>query len=173
MRRVLVIGSPGAGKSTFSRRLATITGLDLIHLDRLYWKAGWVETPKDEWREIVREKLKGESWIMDGNYGGTMEMRLGSCDTVVYLDLSRFLCTWRVIKRVFQYGNEARPDIAPGCPERIDLKFVMWTWRYPARSKPHVEERLERVADSITLYKLTSPREAEQFLARLESDGRV
>ena len=97
MNRVLVIGSSGAGKSTFSRRLAEITGLPLIHLDRLFWKPGWVETDRAEWSEVVAQALEGERWIIDGNYSGTMKMRLAVCDTVIFLDLSRFLCTYRVL----------------------------------------------------------------------------
>ena len=78
MKRVLVIGSSGAGKSTFSIRLSRETGLELIHLDRLFWNRGWVETPKDRWQEKVENILEGDEWIIDGNYSGTMEMRLAA-----------------------------------------------------------------------------------------------
>jgi len=99
MRRVLVIGSGGAGKSTFARRLAQCAGLPLIHLDAIYWKPGWLETPKEEWTQVVESLLAGERWVMDGNYGGTLEQRLASCDTVVFLDLPRSLCLWRAAVR--------------------------------------------------------------------------
>src|SRR4051812_22129729 len=72
MRRVLVIGSGGAGKSTFARSLAERLGLPLIHLDALYWRPGWVETPKEEWAREVRRLLSADRWVMDGNYGGTL-----------------------------------------------------------------------------------------------------
>ena len=96
MRRVLVIGSCGAGKSTFSRRLHKLTGLPLLHLDRHYWKPGWVESEVDEWKAKVEELIAGDEWIIDGNYGGTMEMRMRRADTVIWLDLPRYLCTYRV-----------------------------------------------------------------------------
>ncbi len=83
MRRVLVIGSGGAGKSTFARRLGDILQIDVIHLDTFYWRPGWVETPKPEWREIVLGLVQRESWIMDGNFSGTLEQRLEACDTVI------------------------------------------------------------------------------------------
>jgi adenylate kinase family enzyme len=76
MRRVLVIGSGGAGKSTFATRLAQLTGLPLFHLDALYWKPGWVETPKEVWSRTMGQLIAGARWVMDGNYGGTLEQRL-------------------------------------------------------------------------------------------------
>lgn len=73
MKRVLVIGSGGAGKTTFSRRLARATGLPLVHLDRHYWRAGWTPTPASEWTEAVRAFCAAKSWIMDGNYTSDRE----------------------------------------------------------------------------------------------------
>ena len=163
------IGSSGAGKSTFARRLGEITGLEVIHLDRHFWKPGWVETPKPEWRERVAEILSGESWIIDGNFGSTMEMRLAACDTAIFLDMPRLLCTWRVIKRVITYREGARPDITPGCAERADLEFWLWTFRYPKHSRPQVEERLENVRGSKTIYRFTSGRSVERFLLELQA----
>src|SRR3982751_1716212 len=99
MKKILVIGSGGAGKSTFAQRLGAILKLEVIHLDSLYWSSGWVEMPKDEWRTMVDELLKKDSWIMDGNYGGTLDIRLEAADTVVFLDISRLICLWRILKR--------------------------------------------------------------------------
>ena len=88
MRRVLVIGSGGAGKSRFAVALGRRLGLPVIHLDAHFWHAGWVETPAAEWRERRwRSWSAGEAWVMDGNYGGTMAQRLATCDTVIFLDL--------------------------------------------------------------------------------------
>lgn len=171
MNRVLVIGSSGAGKSTFSRRLAEITGLPVIHLDRLFWKPGWVETDKAEWSEVVAQALEGERWIIDGNYSGTMEMRLAACDTVIFLDLSRFLCTYRVLKRVFTYKEASRPDMADGCDERLDLQFAKFVWKYPNRSRPKVLQRLECVRDSKTIITLNSRKEVAAYLSRLTAES--
>jgi adenylate kinase family enzyme len=173
MQRILVIGSPGSGKSTFSKRLGAITGLDVIHLDREYWRAGWIEPSKDEWLERLGRLLKGDAWIMDGNYSGTMEMRLAACDTAIFLDLPRWLCTWRVLRRRVMYSGHSRPDMAPGCDERIDmeyLKFIKWTWDYPARSRPKVLRLLDNVARSVAVHRLNSDAAAEQFLKRIEEE---
>src|SRR3982751_276242 len=141
MKRMLVICASGSGKSTFSKRLGEMTGLDVIHLDKAHWLPGWVEPRKDEWRQTVEMLLQGDSWIIDGNYSGTLELRLSACDTVIFLDLSRLICTWRVFKRVLQHNGRSRPDMPPGCEERLDLKFLIWTWKYPARSRPRVISR--------------------------------
>ncbi len=167
MKRVLVIGSGGAGKSTFARRLGERLGLPVIHLDRVYWRAGWVEPPKDEWRLKVEELCAGESWVMDGNYSGTLEVRLAACDTVIFLDLPRVLCTWRVLKRALMYRGVSRPDMAEGCPEQMPLEFLLWVWNYPRRSRPKVLARLEEFAGSKQIYRLRSSAEAEKFLVEV------
>lgn len=113
MKRVIIIGSGGAGKSTLARRLGEKTGIEVIHLDMLYWKPGWVKTGKEEWCEIVRQATEKESWIMDGNFGGTFEMRAEAADTIIFLEISRLVCLYRVLKRLFFYRNTQRPDMAP------------------------------------------------------------
>lgn len=167
MRRVLVIGSGGAGKSTFSRRLGAGLGLEVIHLDAAYWRPGWVETPKDEWRRKVEELCRGESWVMDGNFGGTLELRLAACDSVVFLDLPRAVCLRRVLKRAVMYRNTPRPDMAAGCPEKLDLKFLYWVWTYPSLRRPAILARLEEVVADKRVVRLRSDAEVERFLAEV------
>jgi adenylate kinase family enzyme len=86
MQRIAIIGSAGTGKSTLARRLGELTGLNVIHLDALYWRPGWVAPPDEEWDTIVEEIASQENGITDGNYGRTMEPRLERADTVVFLD---------------------------------------------------------------------------------------
>src|SRR2546430_13840192 len=96
MKRVLVIGSGGTGKTTVARRLAQRTGLPLIHLDLLYWRPGWQPTPGEEWHETVRRLVVGERWIMDGNYGGALALPVVASETVVFLPPPPPLFLWRV-----------------------------------------------------------------------------
>ena len=86
MQRVLVIGSPGAGKSTLSHALAARTGLPLHHLDRMFWLSGWIERDRDEGRAVLKQVLAQDRWIIDGNYGSTLPLRIARADTVVWLD---------------------------------------------------------------------------------------
>lgn len=135
MRRILVIGSGGAGKSTFSAKLGVKLGLPVVHLDACYWSAGWVERDKEEWREVVGRLVAEAAWIMDGNYGGTLDMRLAACDTVIFLDMPRFLCLWRILRRRLRFHGKTRPDMAEGCEEHLAWEFIRWVWNYPAVRK--------------------------------------
>ncbi|MEO8073409.1 MAG: DNA topology modulation protein [Acidobacteriota bacterium] len=163
MRKILVIGSGGAGKSTFARRLGEKTGLEVVHLDKLYWKPNWTETPKDEWRKIVGEIIKGDEWIMDGNFGGTIDLRLAACDTVITLDLPRTVCVYRVLKRRLKYRSTNRPDMSEGCHEKIDFEFLQWIWNYSKNNKPQITEKLKRFGNEKTIIRLKSKREVENF----------
>ncbi|MBA3633158.1 MAG: DNA topology modulation protein [Acidobacteria bacterium] len=167
MKKVLVIGSSGAGKSTFARRLHKATGLELVHLDKLYWKPNWVETTdKNEWRKTLAEVLKGDKWIIDGNYGSTMEMRIEASDTVILLDMPRTVCVYRILKRMAFYRKGERLDMAEGCDEKFDWEFIKWTWNYPKQSKPKVEELLKRFENEKTIIRLKSKKEIENFFAK-------
>ena len=174
MKRVLVIGSGGAGKSAFARQLGEITGLPVIHLDAEYWRPGWVEPPKDEWAARVAELAGEERWIMDGNYGGTMPERIAAADTVVFLDLPRTTCLWSVVKRRFRYRGQARPDMTEGCDERLTLTFLKWVWDYPKTRRPGILASLRRArADGRRVIRLRSRKAMAGFLAGLaeEADG--
>lgn len=164
MRRVIIIGSAGAGKSTLALRLGPLLGLPVIHLDREHWRPGWVETPKPEWRARVEALTRRPTWVIEGNYSGTLDVRVAACDTVVFLDYPRLLCLWGIVRRVLFRGP--RPDMAPGCPERVDLEFALWVWRYPRRTRPKVLELLAQHPGR-TIVHLRSRAETEAFLAQL------
>ena len=163
MKRVLVIGSCGAGKSTFSKRLHEITGLNLIHLDKFYHLPNWEEPPKEVWEAKVRELISGEEWIIDGNYGGSMDMRLERADSAIWLDLPRTVCTYRILKRVFQYRNKKRPDMAEGCFERFDWEFIKYVWNFPRDKNPAIEMRLKKYPN-VKIYRLKKKQRDREFL---------
>ena len=142
MRKLLMIGPGGSGKSTLAAAIAAKTGLPLIHLDALYWRPGWVETPRAEWRQRMDALVREPAWVMDGNYGGTLDLRLAACDTVVFLDLPTWLCAWRVLRRRFQFHDRSRPAMAEGCPERLDFDFLWWVLTYRWRRRPGILARL-------------------------------
>lgn len=167
MHRVLVIGSGGAGKSTLAARLSERLDLPLIGLDALYWKPGWVATPAIEWAEQVRELASRDRWVMDGNYGGTLDVRLARSDTVVFLDLPRLLCIWRIVSRAIRHWGHARPDMPAGCPERLSWEFVVWVWTYPIRRRPEILAKLEMLRGEKKIFVLASRRDVSTFLSKL------
>ena len=164
MRKVLIIGPGGAGKSTFANQLGELLDVEVLHLDKFYWRPGWIEVPKDEWRKIVEQLLSGDAWIMDGNYSGTLEMRLKECDTLIFLDMPRTLCLWRVFKRAVMYRNKSRPDMAEGCREGLNLDFILWIWNYPRRTRPKILRMFEANREGKKMVWLRSRSDVKSFL---------
>ena len=130
MERIMIIGCGGSGKSTLARLLGEKTGLPVVHLDKLFWKSGWVESSKSEIDAKITAAMAEEHWILDGNYNRTLPMRLERCDTVIWLDYSRWVCLWGVFKRVVTSYGRVRPDMPEGCPERVDWDFLVWIWNF-------------------------------------------
>lgn len=168
MKKIVIIGSGGAGKSTLAIQLGEILNIPVLHLDKLYWQAGWIEPSSDDWERRVEELLKAESWVMDGNFGGTMEMRLAACDTAIFMDFPRMICLYRVIKRRLKYRNTNRPDMTEGCNEKIDLEFLDWVWNYRKIKKPKVEKILQKFESEKTIIRLKSPKEVEEFISSVK-----
>lgn len=144
MRRVLVIGCSGAGKSTFAAKLSARTGLPLISLDAEFWRPGWTTTPRSEWRAKVSNLASRDAWIMDGTFDSSLDLRLPPADTVIWFRLPRWLCLWRIAKRVTLSYGRVRPEMAPGCPERIDFEFLRYTWNFEHTVVPSINASLAR-----------------------------
>lgn len=173
MKRIAIIGPGGAGKSTLARQLGDRLGLPVIHLDAHYWHEGWTETPKEVWEQTVRELAEGEAWVMDGNYGGTMDLRLAAADTILFLDLPPLLCLARVVRRQIRYRNRTRPDMGPGCPEKLDLVFLKWIWNYRRDRRPGILERMNRYTGGRRLVHLQTSAQVRRFLDGLPCLDRV
>jgi adenylate kinase family enzyme len=166
MRKILVIGSCGAGKSVFATRMAQRTGLPLIHLDAVYWSPGWIKTPKQAWARTVDGLLARDAWVMDGNYAGTMDRRLAACDTAVFLDLPRTVCLWRAVKRRIVFHRRSRPDMTAGCNERLTWQLLQWIWEYPKKRRPEILAKLSALGPGQRAVVLRSTAEVEAFLHR-------
>jgi adenylate kinase family enzyme len=172
MQRVVVIGSPGAGKSTFSQRLGPLLNLPVIHLDAHFWRPGWVEPLRKDWAARQLDLIQQPAWIMDGYYGGTIDIRLGAADTIIFIDLPRTVCVWRVLKRSVLYRRRRRPDMAAGCSEQLDWPFIQWIWRYPATKRPGILRTLAGLSARKHIVHLDSSKAVKKFLLQL-AESRV
>ena len=126
MNKIMIIGSGGAGKSTLARKLGEKLNIEVFHLDSLLWRPNWEMVSREEQREIQNDLIKKEQWIIDGNYGGTMDVRLEAADTIIFMDFPRVICLYRAVKRYFQYRGKSRPDMVEGNDERLDWNFLKW-----------------------------------------------
>lgn len=161
-RRVLVVGSAGAGKTTFAVRLARVLDLPVIHLDSEYWRPGWQHTPADEWPARVDRLAARENWVMDGNYGGTLERRLARAHAAIFLDVPRLTCLRRVIVRSWRYRGRPGPGLPADCPERLEWQFLMWVWNFEQRSRGRVVSLL--AASGLPVVHLRSRRQVDRWL---------
>lgn len=170
MQKILLIGSGGSGKSTLARELGTRLSIDVHHLDALLWKPNWTPATRQEQLATQSALIEHESWIIDGNYGGTLDFRLNAADTIIFLDLPRIVCTYRVLKRMLSYRGKTRPDMGSGCEERFDLKFLKWVWDYPKSQRPTVINRLQALPDDKQVIMLHSRTEVRNFITRIGTE---
>ena len=168
MQRIMVISCGGAGKSTLSKRLHDILGLPIFHLDQIYWKSGWVESEKEQWVAASEKLTDLSKWIIDGNYGSTMDMRIKRADTIIYLDYSTFKCLYRITKRLWKYKGTSRPDMTEGCPERFDLEFYHYVLTYNMTRRKNILTKLAAVKDDKKVYVLRNDREVKDFLGEIQ-----
>jgi len=170
MKRIMIIGSGGAGKSTFARQLGEILNLPVHHLDAYYWKPGWVPTPNNEWDNFQESLVQEKSWIIDGNYGRTHDIRMKQADVIILLDFSRWITVYRVIKRRIMYHGKTRPDLNENCPESFDLEFIKWVWSFKKTRIPGIMEKLMEYQNKKIMV-LKSPKQVRRLLDKVREIG--
>jgi len=164
MKKIIVIGCPGSGKSTFSRELHRITGIPLFHLDMMHWNPDRTTVDRAVFRARLSEVMAKNEWIIDGNYGSTMEMRLAACDTVVFLDYPTDVCVSGILER----RGSIRPDLPWTEPIDVDDEFLEFVRSYNEQSRPTVLELLQAYNDKNILV-FTSRGEVDEFLTRINN----
>ncbi len=170
MNRIMVIGCCGSGKSTLSRQLHKAIGIPLYHLDQYYWKPNWVETPKEEWKSIVLDLANKAEWIIDGNYGGTMDIRLKQADTIIFMDISTVRCLYRVLKRIWKYHGKVRPDMPERCRERLDFYFLHYVASYNMLRRKRLLKMLEKVKNHKEVHTIRNNRDISVFLSKTKNE---
>lgn len=170
MQRVLVLGSPGSGKSTFAHRLAAAAGIPLVSLDALYWKPGWKPSDTATFKSRVKDAAMNERWIMDGNYiSHAGEFRRDRADTVVWFDLPRHVCMLGILSRIAKGYGRVRPEMAAGCPEQFDLEFLRYVWTFRKEQRPALIAYLDKRRADQQLLRFTERAEANSYLAGKEA----
>ena len=158
MKKVIVIGCPGSGKSTVSRALHNKTGIPLYHLDMMYWNADKTTVEKSVFLERLSDVLEKDEWIIDGNYGSTMELRMAACDTVIFLDYPLDMCLDGINER----RGKPRSDM-PWIETEEDAEFIEFIKSYNEQQKPKVLELLEKYSEKNIII-LESREQADAFL---------
>ncbi len=167
MKKILVLGISGAGKTTFSTQLSQKLNLPLVHLDQHYWNPNWVDTPRDLWREKVAHLVDQDEWVMDGNFAGSLDIRVPQADTIFILEYNRYLAIYRALKRSLLSYGKTRFDMGKECPERIDFDFLRYIWSFNKTHRPKVNEAIQLYGEGKTIFRFKSPRKLKRFLGSL------
>jgi adenylate kinase family enzyme len=166
MERILVMGSPGSGKSTFARRLSQITGIPVVSLDALFWTPGWQPSEAAEFEARLADAIRLPRWIMDGDYiWWAGDIRRSVADAVIWFDLPRRTCMVGIMNRIATSYGRVRPEMAQGCPERINVEFFRYVWRYRQQQRPKLLQYFEGLRADQSLICFTGRAQAERYLA--------
>lgn len=159
MKKVIVIGCPGAGKSCFSRKLRDVTGLPLYHLDMIWHKPDKTTVTREEFDRALGDILLRDEWIIDGNYNRTLEARFRSCDTVFFLDLPVEDCLRGAASRI----GQIREDL-PWVEDCFDEEFREWILNFPKEKLPHIYDLIKKYRDK-TIVVFRSHEEIDAYFA--------
>ena len=162
MKKILVIGGNGSGKSIFSQKLGEKTGLPVVHLDKIWWRGHWEYISREEFDEKLGAELQKDEWIIDGNFERTLESRLQFCDTVFYFDFSTIQCLFGITERILNNYGKTRADMGENCPERFDFEFYKAILRFNKKNRPKTKALLEKYKPNVIVFK--NRKQAEEFL---------
>ena len=165
MKKIIIIGCPGAGKSTFARKLKDMTGLPLYYLDMLWHKPDQTNIPKEEFDAHIREILEKDRWIIDGNYQRTLEMRLQKCDTVFLLDYPLEICLAGAQSRI----GKKREDL-PWIETEFDEEFKQWILDFSENQLPPIYDLLDKYRAGRDIIIFKSRQEAKDYLQSLSKN---
>ena len=162
MKKVIVIGCPGSGKTTFAEKLQNFTGLPLYYLDAIWHKPDKTHIPREEFDERIKEIFKTSEWIIDGNYGRTIEMRMKECDTVFLFDLTTEVCIQGATERI----GKGRYDL-PWLETELDPEFESFIKEFPETTLPKIYDLIEKYKAEKEFIIFKSREETDEYLNEL------
>lgn len=166
MERVLIIGSNGAGKSTFSYCLAEKLGLPLVHIDQIYWCGNWEARPREEFEALTLTESQKPYWIIEGNNIKSLHQRLPYADTVFWFEFPPALCLFNILKREGKYYGKVRPDMPDQCVSNLDLKFLKYAWNFNKNNCDKISALLKEYPN-LTVVHFRSRRQVNAFLSSI------
>ena len=168
MKRVAVLGCPGSGKTTFARKLAAKTGLPLIHLDFYYHQTEHDYLHNETaWTAKAKQLISQDSWIMDGNYRSTIDLRLKRADTIIFFDFPRRKSLHGVIKRRIQYRNKRREEMPSDWQEKANLKFLLFVWRFRKNNRVKTLKAIE-ASSGKNIIMFTNRKQVNKYLSAVK-----
>ena len=167
MDKIAIVGCGGSGKTHLANRLATLLSLPLTHLDGVYYDADWNSLPQDEFATIQHHLVSAPRWLIEGNYAGTLPIRVAAADTVIFLDLPARTCLIGIVRRRCRYrgGQHAQE----GVYDRLTWSFIRYIWGYRKTMRPRVQTLVAEHGGDIELITLTSRRQADRFFLRIQA----
>ncbi len=168
MKRVALIGCGGSGKTFLSKQLADLVKVPVTHLDAVYYDDEWNTLSKEKFAAVQEELVAASTWVIEGNYAGTMAIRLRAADTVIFLDIPPAACLWGIAQRRLRHGGGQND--ATGVYDRISWNFVRYVWGYRKTMAPRVRALVQEHASDATVHVVTSRRRARVLLDRLKAE---
>ena len=165
MRRIIIVGCQGSGKTRLALKLGRKLCMPVVHLDVLYWRPGWKASDKASFRVRVADAIAGEGWVVDGSFSGlAFDLTVARADTLIVIERPRWLCLWRIAWRSAFDRDGTRPDLPEGCPEQFDGNLMREAWRYNADHWPVIEAERLKYGAEVPVVHLSRDREIENFL---------
>lgn len=168
--KIAIIGNAGSGKSTLAATLHKMLNIPLYHLDQYFWKPGWIEPDRTEFEKIHNALCDKPVWIIEGMAIRFFAYRIQKADIIIFVDRSRYVCLYRVLKRAFKNHGSIRSSSAIGCPERLpDLKFLKFIWNFPHNQKKQIELLCNNYKNQKKIFAVKNEKQLQEILLHLST----